>query len=72
MRRQNFNCDCSVQPRVARFVDLTHSARANWRDDFVVAEHGPILKRHSAGIIRQLDIPAVYERAIFYSNIAIP
>jgi hypothetical protein len=39
-RRQNLDRDGSIEPRVARFVDLTHAARADKGDDFVRTEPG--------------------------------
>ena len=48
VRRQNFDRDGSLQPRVARPVDLAHPARAERRQDLVRTETGPRGKRHPA------------------------
>ena len=37
----DFECDGAVQAGVARFVDLTHSASADWSHDLVRADLSP-------------------------------
>ena len=48
MRRQHLDCDRPVQPRVARPIDLPHSARAEGGHDLVRPKTGPRGKRHPA------------------------
>src|SRR5262245_62767051 len=38
IRRQDFDGDFTVEPCVARAINLTHAARAERRDDFVMIE----------------------------------
>ena len=35
MRRQNFNCDYSIEAGIAGFVNLPHSTRTNSGEDFI-------------------------------------
>jgi hypothetical protein len=46
VRRQHFDRDGAVQPRVARAIDLSHSPGANQPDDFIGAEARARLQRH--------------------------
>ncbi len=46
MRGQDLDCDDAVKPRVARFVDLAHAARADGRPDLVRAQARAALQGH--------------------------
>ena len=37
-RQEHFHRDRTIQPRIARAIDLAHAARAERRDDFVGTE----------------------------------
>ena len=45
--RQDFNCNVSFQPRIARAIHLAHPASAEGRDDFVRTESSARSKNHS-------------------------
>ena len=44
--RQDLDRDGAIQARVARLVDLAHSAGADWREDLVRAEASSGGQRH--------------------------
>ena len=54
--RQDFDGDGAVQPGVAGFIDLTHAARAEGREDFVRAE---LLSRGDGHAGARISLPRV-------------
>ena len=46
VRRDDFDGDASIEPGIARLVDLAHATGANEGDDFVVPQAGSCGQRH--------------------------
>ena len=46
VRRQHFDSDNTIQPRISRLVHLAHAAGADWREGFIGPETSPWLERH--------------------------
>ena len=59
---QNLERDVAIELRVARAIDLAHSARADGREDFVRAEAGAVREGH--GIVWIIGV-LVTDRVFF-------